>query len=344
MNCAQQNSIAEVLATLAQDAELQKQSTVADELPNLESFVKMARHQGELCKNLRFLDYHLSLTGLCLHDLQVLDVGSGLGMNTLVFSMLAGRAASGIEKSEHLFGISRALMRKAPDAVRPCLYHGDVVDMPFADQTFNLVCCFEALSHFRYPEKALREMARVCRPNGVLVISDGNNARNRSLRTRTLAYWRHFEFGPSHASTSDGYHYVDTAYADMRRDIIARAHPGLSEEDREKLVEGTFGYNQAETLAAVKRRVQSGEWPSSRFDGSRVPVDPVKDDVRENLFDPLALCRDLEPLGFEARPYPYFGAARNAPLALANRLLSRLVSPRWTLPCAKLFIVVARKR
>lgn len=44
--------------------------------------------------------------------------------------------------------------------------------LPFVDATFDLVCCRSSLHHFGDPERAVREMVRVCRPGGRVVIND----------------------------------------------------------------------------------------------------------------------------------------------------------------------------
>lgn len=42
--------------------------------------------------------------------------------------------------------------------------------LPFPDKTFNLVTCFEALEHVKYPQKALAEIRRCLKDNGWLVL------------------------------------------------------------------------------------------------------------------------------------------------------------------------------
>ncbi len=49
---------------------------------------------------------------------------------------------------------------------------GDVFDLPFDDCAFSLVTCSAAFHHMIDPRRALREMARVCRPGGRIVVRD----------------------------------------------------------------------------------------------------------------------------------------------------------------------------
>ena len=52
------------------------------------------------------------------------------------------------------------------------LQEGNAADLPFLDQSFDLVLCRSALHHFRNPTDMVREMARVCRAGGRVVVSD----------------------------------------------------------------------------------------------------------------------------------------------------------------------------
>lgn len=47
----------------------------------------------------------------------------------------------------------------------------DVRSLPFGDDAFDLVVCFETIEHVQEPERALDELARVRAPGGLLMIS-----------------------------------------------------------------------------------------------------------------------------------------------------------------------------
>ncbi len=46
---------------------------------------------------------------------------------------------------------------------------GDVMALPFADNTFDCVSCFETLEHVKDPRKALAEIRRVLVPGGAFI-------------------------------------------------------------------------------------------------------------------------------------------------------------------------------
>ncbi len=52
----------------------------------------------------------------------------------------------------------------------------DISRLPFRDDSFDVVSCFEVLEHLDDPAGALGEMARVLRPGGSLLLSVPNDA------------------------------------------------------------------------------------------------------------------------------------------------------------------------
>jgi ubiquinone/menaquinone biosynthesis C-methylase UbiE len=92
---------------------------------------------------------------------------------------------------------------------------GDAADLPYLARSFTLVITRFSLHHFEDPLAAIREMLRVCRPGGSLVIADlvrpdGPGDPDRLERLRD----------PSHASLltlADIAELIATAGAEVRR-------------------------------------------------------------------------------------------------------------------------------
>jgi SAM-dependent methyltransferase len=61
---------------------------------------------------------------------------------------------------------------------------GSVTDLPFADESFDLVCSFKVLAHVPDIGKALAEIARVTRPGGQMVLEFYNPFSLRYLAKR----------------------------------------------------------------------------------------------------------------------------------------------------------------
>lgn len=55
------------------------------------------------------------------------------------------------------------------------LIEGDAESLPFEDETFDFVTCQTVLIHLKNPKKALKEMTRVLKPNGLLLCVEPNN-------------------------------------------------------------------------------------------------------------------------------------------------------------------------
>ncbi|HEX3791326.1 MAG TPA: methyltransferase domain-containing protein [Pseudonocardiaceae bacterium] len=106
----------------------------------------------------------------------LLDVGCGPGTITVE---LAQRVAPGrvtaIDASEPVLAEARSLA--AERGVTSVEFTtGDVHALDFPDNTFDLVHAHQVLQHVHDPVLALREMARVCRPGGVIAARDADYA------------------------------------------------------------------------------------------------------------------------------------------------------------------------
>jgi SAM-dependent methyltransferase len=96
----------------------------------------------------------------------VLDAACGVGYGTAYLAQRARRAV-GIDLSTD--AIRYARRRYAAPNVRYEV--GDVLALPFANGSFDVVCSFETIEHLREPERFVAEAARVLRPSGALVAS-----------------------------------------------------------------------------------------------------------------------------------------------------------------------------
>ncbi len=107
-------------------------------------------------------------------DARVLDVGCGPGTIT---ADLAARVPGGEVVAIDAAGDVLALARA--EAGRRGLANlsfevGDVYELGFDDDTFDVVHAHQVLQHLSDPVAALKEMRRVCRPGGLIAARDGD--------------------------------------------------------------------------------------------------------------------------------------------------------------------------
>lgn len=104
-------------------------------------------------------------------DARVLDVATGTGrlpLTLLAQPEFQGRIVA-LDASRAMLDLAQ--IKLAPYGDRVTLLCRDAAPLPFPDGHFDAVTCIEALEFLPDPDAALREMARVLRPGGTLLIS-----------------------------------------------------------------------------------------------------------------------------------------------------------------------------
>ena len=97
-------------------------------------------------------------------------------------------AGNVIEKAPacKLFGvdISSSVLRKARLRLteKVHLFQGDAQNLPCKDQAFTHIICSEVLEHLLDPSAALRELARIVKPQGAVVISVPNESMINQIK------------------------------------------------------------------------------------------------------------------------------------------------------------------
>ena len=110
-----------------------------------------------------------------------LDLAAGTGVSTGDLAR-SGAYLVGADLSLGMLGVGR---RTRPDTV---LLAGDAVALPFADGAFDAVTISFGLRNVVDPLAALKEMARVTRPGGRLLVCEFSAPVNRAFRRVYLGY------------------------------------------------------------------------------------------------------------------------------------------------------------
>ena len=111
---------------------------------------------------------------LTLEKSDVLDVGCGAGPASVVLASLGARVKA-IDTVPRMVNLTRqsAKERGLSSLIEPSV--GDVHSLRFADNTFDAVVAIGVVYWLHSPRRALREIMRVLKPGGHLVVS-GDNA------------------------------------------------------------------------------------------------------------------------------------------------------------------------
>jgi ubiquinone/menaquinone biosynthesis C-methylase UbiE len=129
-------------------------------------------------KDVQFF-YEVRFLGLPLREAlahvpapRLLDVATGTGR--LARALLRGTdypgTVVGVDRSRPMMGATPPC--SVEEGARVAFLQSDARALPFAAETFDGVACLEALEFMPRAEAALREMMRVLKPGGVLLLSN----------------------------------------------------------------------------------------------------------------------------------------------------------------------------
>ena len=114
-----------------------------------------------------FVVFNLLLNKKDLKSKNFLEVGCGMGY----FSNLATKAGAkvtGVDVGPKLIAICKSKNKKAKFMV------ASASSLPFKDSSFDILLSTEVIEHVENQNKAIKEMARVLKRNGILVITTPN--------------------------------------------------------------------------------------------------------------------------------------------------------------------------
>jgi demethylmenaquinone methyltransferase/2-methoxy-6-polyprenyl-1,4-benzoquinol methylase len=157
---------------------------------------------------------------------RALDVCCGTGDLAFVLAE-QGAETTGLDFSEPMLAVAKTKVRSpkskvqgpepgdrlgtSPAALRPPRFmHGDAMQLPFSDESFDIVTVGYGLRNLARWEAGLAEMARVARPGGRLLVLDFGKPDNVLWRMIYFAYLRLIVpvFGLLFARRADAYAYI----------------------------------------------------------------------------------------------------------------------------------------
>jgi len=198
---------------------------------------------------------------------RVLDLACGPGFVALEFAKHSREVVGG-DRTAEMLKQARALARR--EGFKNVIFRrADGSRLPFPDGSFDLVVTRASFHHFPQPERVLKEMVRVLKRNGRILISD-NTSSNDPVKSRlqnTVEKLR----DPSHVEmiplgkwrklfNNDGLRVVKEKRLVQPRDAqdwmaLTQTPPKVKRKIRRILVESISGDTTGQNVRLVKDRI-----------------------------------------------------------------------------------------
>jgi ubiquinone/menaquinone biosynthesis C-methylase UbiE len=135
------------------------------------------RYDKDVLQRLFFQPSHeMMLKTLESQERRILDIGCGTGQFAArVLDRHPGAVVCGLDLSGSMLRHGQERSRRAGGLLQ--LVRANSERLPFSDDSFDVVTCAHSFHHYPSQDRVLAEMHRVLRPNGRLIIIDGDRDR-----------------------------------------------------------------------------------------------------------------------------------------------------------------------
>jgi SAM-dependent methyltransferase len=95
-------------------------------------------------------------------NIKILNIGAATGRSSELLMQLG--TVTSVEFDPDCYAFTR-------DVVKISIQQGSILDLQFADNSFDVVCAFDVIEHVEDDAKAVSEMRRVCKTEGILCVT-----------------------------------------------------------------------------------------------------------------------------------------------------------------------------
>lgn len=118
---------------------------------------------------------------------RLIDVGCGSGDFLKIIN------ENNIDCEIHGFDFSSsAIQRCKKNIPKGHFLNGNIYEMAYLDKMFNVIFCIEVLEHLEKPAEVLKEMLRICKRDGIIIITIPNGIYDDYIGH--LNFWTESEF------------------------------------------------------------------------------------------------------------------------------------------------------
>jgi demethylmenaquinone methyltransferase / 2-methoxy-6-polyprenyl-1,4-benzoquinol methylase len=187
---------------------------------------------------------------------EILDVATGTGDLAITAMKIKPLKITGIDISQNMLEIGREKIRKKGFSDTIELIHGDSENIPFEDELFDVAMVAFGVRNFSDPLKGLKEMRRVIRASGMILVLEFSKPSGFPFRPLYNFYFRSILpfVGRLFSKDKAAYTYLpDSVYKfpDNEAFLQLLASAGFSEMKQVKLTGGV-----ASIYTGLKKQIQ----------------------------------------------------------------------------------------
>ena len=258
--------------------------------------LELLRDPSTVSKQWESISYFLEEHGMDIRGKTVLDIGCGTGYTSIYFAAAGADLVIGMDPRSTKMDAFRSYSKFLPQEIKSRIEMLEIRSEQIEwVNHFDVVYAQEVISHI-VDDRLFETLFNAVKPNGLLLISDGNNELCTHYKKEIWDYWDQIENGPAGPA---GHHFVESVYKDLRKNMISDWLGNNIDQDQvEELAENTSYLYGDELKRVVKDSASSGKLPNSPYKLGTPPIHPIGGYYMERTFNPYQLKKDLLNIGF----------------------------------------------